>query len=425
RATRFLGTELGWSWTDAGGFTAAVQTAGPAVNVVTQLGLGSLRAAVVGADQRAATTEELDRMRALVDAAATAGVAGVSTGLVYAPGSYADEAELRALLAVAADRGLLHSTHIRGESADLLAAVTEALDLSRATGVRLELSHLKSVGPAHHGRVGAALDLLDEAVADGLDVQADVYPYTATSTTLMSRLPDWALDGGPEAMQQRLRDPATRRRVAAEVEEASGRAFDPAGVVLAAVSEGPWAGAVGRSLTELAAEHGSTSTEVLLDVLAAHGAGVGIVNHALAEDDVVQVLRHPRVAVASDGWVLRPAGTDQPHPRSFGTFARVLGRYVRELGVLELAEAVHKMSGLPARRLGLEDRGVLRPGAVADLVLLDPATVTDRSTYAEPYRLAEGVSRVWVAGRPAWVDGAVTAERAGRWLPGPGHRPAA
>nr|WP_269449945.1 amidohydrolase family protein [Auraticoccus cholistanensis] len=417
RATRFLAEEeLAWDWDDADGFARAVERVRPAVNVATQVGHCTVRAAVVGPDERAATPAEMERMAAAVRAAARAGAVGLSTGLIYAPGTFADEAEVRALLAVAASAGLVHSTHIRDESAGLVDAVREALDHSRATGVGLELSHLKAIGPAYHGTVGTVLDLVDEAVADGVDVQADVYPYTATSTSLMSRLPGWALDGGPEAMQARLADPATRARVAAAVEERSGRAFDPAGVVLSSVSPGPWAWAVGRSLAELAAERGVGSTEVMLDVLTAHGAGVAMVNHALAEDDVVQVLRHPRVSVASDGWVLRPEGEGRPHPRSFGTFARVLARYVRELGVLTLPEAVHKMTGLPARRIRLADRGVLRPGAVADLVLLDPDRVADRSTFTEPWQLATGVEKVWVAGRLAWSDQAVTGERAGRLL---------
>lgn len=420
RATSFLGNELAWDWRDTAGFTRSLSASRSGVNVVTQLGLGSLRAAVVGPDERPATAEELAEMAAGVAAAARAGVVGVSTGLVYAPGGYADEAELRVLLAVAAEHGLIHSTHVRNESHNLLGALTEALDLSRATGVALELSHLKAIGPANHGRVGAALELLDAAAAEGVDVQADVYPYTATSTSLMSRLPGWAQDGGPEAMQARLADPVTRARVAAAVDEASGRAFDPAGLVLSSVSPGPWADAVGQSLAALAERTGSSSTTVLLDVLQAHGAGVGIVNHALAEADVVQVLRHPRVAVASDGWILRPQGTGQPHPRSFGTFARVLARYVRETGVLDLATAVHKMSGLPARRLGLTDRGVLRPGAVADLVLLDADRVQDRSTFDQPWQLAEGVQGVWLAGRRAWDGTTVTPQRLGRVLAGPG-----
>ncbi|MDN5727395.1 MAG: D-aminoacylase [Propionibacteriales bacterium] len=416
RASEFLSPEISWSWTDTAGFSDTVRRVGPGTNVITQIGHCSIRIAAMGQDERSPTAAELATMQEMITSATAGGAYGFSTGLVYAPGTYADEAEVLALLRTASAAGLIHSTHLRNEGSGLLHAVGEAIRGAELTGIGLEISHLKAMGPANYGTVGDALAMIDEAVARGVDVQADVYPYTASSTSLMSRLPSWALDGGPEAMQHRLADSDTRARIAAVVEDETGKAFTAEGVVLASVSPGRYASYAGRNLAGLAAEFGSTSTEVMLDVLLEHGAGVSMINHAISAEDVAQVLSHRLVAVASDGWIMKPAGAGMPHPRSFGTFVRVLQHYVRETGLLTLEQAVHKMSGLPARRLGLADRGVLRPGAVADIAVLDATAVAERSTFAEPYQLATGVEHVLVNGKPAVTDGRVTAARHGQVL---------
>ncbi|MEQ3549017.1 D-aminoacylase [Pseudonocardia nematodicida] len=410
---------LSWTWDDAAGFRRAVEAATPAVNVGLQVGHGTIRHAVLGGEDRPPSPAELDRMRAWVAEAARAGALGLSSGLIYAPGLFGSPDELTELVAEAARHGLLYSTHMRNETDRLAEAVAEAIGTAERAGARLEISHLKAMGRPNHGAVRTALSLIDDARARGVDVTADVYPYAASSTGLTSRLAPWAIDGGPEALLTRLADPQTRARIAEALRARFVEEIDPGGIVLADLGEGDrYAGDIGRSLAELAARDGGDPADVAMEVLAGHRAQVGIVNHAMAEDDVETVLRHPVVSVASDGWVLDAAGDGVPHPRSFGTFARVLGRYVRERGVLTLEEAVRKMTSLPASRIGLDDRGTLRVGAAADVVVLDPSGVTDRSTYTEPWQLAEGVQAVLVNGVPAVLDGATTGRTGGRVLSG-------
>lgn len=415
-ATAFFDPDLGWGWTDHAGYAAAVDDARPAVNLALQVGHSSVRLAAMGGGERTASEDDLARMSSLLSDAARTGAHGFSTGLIYAPGTFADESEVRRLVAAAAASGLLYSTHIRNESERLLEAVAEAIGAASAAGARLQISHLKAMGPANHGAVTGALELIDDAVARGVDVAADVYPYTAASTTLTSRLPTWAMDGGTAALLGRLADPAARSRLADELRERAGQDADPVGVLIAELGAGRYGDAAGLSIADVARRDGVDSSEAVLRVLEAHDAAVAVVIHGMSEDDVVTVLRHPRVAVASDGWVMKPSGRGRPHPRNFGTFPRVLARYVRALGVLSLAEAVRKMTSLPASRLGLRDRGVIAPGAVADVVVLDPDTVADRSTFAEPWQLPAGIHTVLVSGQVALDGGEPTGVRAGHVL---------
>ncbi|MFF2820921.1 amidohydrolase family protein [Kitasatospora cineracea] len=401
---------------DLDAFAAAVDAARPAVNLAAQVGHGALRTAVLGSALRRASADELGAMRELLARAARQGAFGFSTGLIYAPGSFADAAEVRALAAEAYRHGLLYSTHLRDEGDALLPALTEALDTARATGVRLQISHLKAMGPANHGKVHQALELIDAARAAGADVAADVYPYAASSTRLSSRLPDWALDGGAPALLARLADPARRSRIEAELAAKEGRTFLPKGIVLAAMAPGPYDRFTGTTLHEMALAEGVGGAEAALRVLAGHGGEALIVNHAMAEADVVAVLADPHTAVASDGWELDTSCGGHPHPRHFGTFARVLGAAARGEGPLTLPQAVHRMTGLPAARIGLADRGVLRVGHVADLMAFDPAVVTDRATYERPLRYAAGVVHVLVAGEPVLLDGQLTGSRPGTVL---------
>lgn len=411
RAAAFMGhDELRWDWIGFHGYADSVERTDPAVNLVAQVGLNALRLATVGNEERAASPDELAAMRVLLERAAEEGVAGFSTGLIYAPGSYAPPQEVTELARVAARLGLLYSTHMRNEADRLVDAVTEALATARDSGVRLEISHLKAMGRANHGKVHEALRLIDEARAQGVDVTADVYPYTASSTTLTSRLPGWALDGGVNRLLDRLADTEVRRRIAAEAR------IDPDAIVLAEVPSGPYSAWIGRSLAELGAELGLGGAETALEVLAAHNGSVSIINHAMAEEDMRAVLSHPHVSVASDGSTLRPSGIGRPHPRSFGTFTRVLGRYVRESGLLTLADAVRKMTSLPASRAGLADRGEIREGLAADLVVLDPGTVLDTSTFDSPWNLATGIRHVVVNGTAVLRDAALTENRPGRVL---------
>lgn len=415
-ATDFLNPQLDWNWTGAGDYAAALDKARPAVNVVLQVGHGALRIAAMGTAERAPTSAELDRMCRLLRESVDQGVRGFSTGLIYAPGSFAQSAEITALARTAAECGLLYSTHIRNETESVLDAVGEALSVAEETGVRLEISHVKAMGPRNHGLVPKALELIDAARTRGVDVTADVYPYTASSTTLTSRLPGWALDGGTPGLLERLADPDCRERLRAVLGQRFNGEIDPAGIILASLPEGKYSGWTGRSLVAVGAAFGISPAGAALDVLARHQGAVSIINHAMAEPDVEAALRNPFVSVASDGWVLAAAGNGQPHPRSFGTFSRVLGRYVRERGVLSLEEAVRKMTSLPAARAGLADRGIVAPGYAADLAVFDPAAVRDVSTYSDPWQLSEGMVHVLVHGVPALQGGHPTTMHSGRML---------
>jgi N-acyl-D-amino-acid deacylase len=416
---RFIDDGLTWEWSTAGEYAAAVGRLPLGVNLALQVGHGALRIAAMGGADRAPTTAELDRMRALVAECADH-VVGFSTGLIYAPGTYADTAELVAIATRAAAEGLLYSTHMRDEGAGLLKAVNEALTISRQSGVRLEISHLKASGPAFWGDVADALDLIEAARAEGVDVGADQYPYPASSTTLTSWLPGWALDGGPAAMLERLEDPDQAEHIARDIGADVGRSFHPDRIVVADTPDGPYQRFVGQTIDVAAAELGLDAAHAAVELLRGQRGLLGVVNHSMSEDDVRLVLRDPAVAVASDGHVLGCPGRGRPHPRGLGTFTRVLGHYVRDERVLELPLAVRTMTGLPAARLGWTDRGVVRPGAVADLAVFDPGTVTDRASFDDPWQLSTGVLHTLVGGTRVLRDGEPTGTPAGRVI---GRRP--
>ncbi|WP_297746682.1 amidohydrolase family protein [uncultured Tessaracoccus sp.] len=407
-------------WQDLAGYRDVTSGIGPGINLALQVGLTSIRSFVVGFEERPASPQELDAMRDEIRRAAEQGARGFSSGLIYAPGSYSSEQEMRALVGAAAEAGLLYSTHMRNETGAVLEAVDEALGVAEATGARLEISHLKAMGPENHGKPRQALEMIEAARERGVDVMADVYPYTASSTTLTSRLPGWALSGGKPALLERLRDASVRREIATTLAARFGRDVDPAGVVIAELgrptSDTSMGWTVGMSLVDIAEHDDCTPEEAAMRVLGAHSATVAIVNHAMSEDDVRTVLAHPLVSVASDGWVLTTEGAGRPHPRSFGTFVRVLERYVRDEGLLTLQEAIRKMTSLPASRLGLDDRGVLDVGNIADVVVLDAANVREHATFEDPKQLATGVSHVILGGGLALVDGEVTPDRFGRIL---------
>ena len=384
-----------------------------------QVGHHAVRTAVLGPADREPSADELAAMVALVDAAAADGVFGFSTGLIYPPGRFAGTDELVALVAAAARHDLLYSTHVRDETSGVVGAVGEAVDVATRAGARLQVSHLKAMGAAAQGAMPTLLALLASARAAGLDVAADVYPFTASSTTLASRLPGWALAGGADALLARIADPSAAAGITRELTARIPGEVDPAGIVVAGLPPGRLAWARGMTVAAVADRLGVEPAAAVLHLLAAHRGTVGIVNHAMTTADVALALRDPFVAVASDGSVVRPTaptGTELPHPRNFATTTTFLGSFVRDGGLLPWEEAVRRLTGLPASRLGVTDRGVLRPGAVADLAVWDPATVGPRSTYADPWQLSAGVQHVLVGGAVALRDGAVTGVRAGRVL---------
>jgi N-acyl-D-amino-acid deacylase len=378
----------------------------------------------MGYDRRPPTAAELDRMQGLLDDELAAGAFGLSTGLIYPPGCYAETEEIIALAQVVARRGGFYATHMRNENALLVEAVAESLRIGKEGGCAVQISHHKACGRSNWGRVQTTLAMLEEAVEEGLDVTADQYPYVATSTGLSTCLPKWVFEGGPPKALQRLRDPETRRQIRSEVEEAArtGYIADGGGwasIVIAGVATEGNRFAEGLSVARIAELWDLDPAEAALRILDEESLAVSIVHFTISEEDVERVMRHPSTMIGSDGSaraLAGPLGTGKPHPRAYGTFPRVLGHYVRERGVLSLEEAVWKMTGLPARRLRLDDRGIIRPGARADLVLFDPATIQDTATYTDPHQLAAGIDYVFVNGVPALAEGRITGELAGRVL---------
>ena len=432
---------LAVDWNTLGEFFARLEQRGLGINYACHVGQGQVRGLVVGYDDRAATDAERQAMRAQVKQAMAEGAIGLSSGLVYPPGCFAGAAEIADLCRVAGARGGFYATHMRDEAAGLLESVRETIEIGRLSGAPVHIAHLKACGEANWGKVVEALALMDQARARGQDVTADQYPYLATNTSLAaSVLPRRQRAGGTERLLARLRDPRERAAVAADL-AASPPAYDaiiisrvyapaachsepearnPGGVAQPPPAV-PASRCLGRSLAQIAADWQVSPAEAALDLLVRDEARTEVIRFAMCEADVERVMRHPVVMIASDASALAisgPLSEGRPHPRAFGTFARVLGRYVRERNVVSLEEAVRKMTSLPARRLGLRDRGVIEPGRKADLALFDPQTVEDRATYENPIQPAAGIVGVWVNGVRTVRDGALTGALPGRVLRG-------
>jgi N-acyl-D-amino-acid deacylase len=414
----FVDAGLGWEWRSLAGFAAMLESLPLATNVALQVGHGSVRIAVMGFDNRTPRPAEQAAMEKLVGQAMEEGAFALSSGLIYVPGIYSQTSELAALARVSGSYGGFYSSHIRGESDTLLEAVGEALAIGREAGLPVQLSHHKVTGSQNWGRVSASLALLDEARSAGQDVLADQYPYTAGSTTLAALLPSWVMEGGIMQMQARLADPPTLQRIRTEIEQPAtgGREFDPAGILISFIPAGPNKKYEGLMLTEIAHRQSRPPVDAALDLLQSELGAVQMIVFGMAEADVRQVMCHPAVAIASDGWTLSPESGGKPHPRSYGTYARVLGKYVREEQVLRLEEAVRKMTSLPAQRLRRFDLGLIRPGCVADLVVFDPAQVADQATFDDPHRYCQGVEHVMVNGQFVIESGDDTGAASGKVL---------
>jgi dihydroorotase/N-acyl-D-amino-acid deacylase len=396
-----------------------------AVNIGSFIGQGSVRAEVIGNVDRKGTPEEILKMQALVEQGMRDGAFGLSTGLFYVPGSFTPLEEVIELAKVAARFGGMHKSHQREESIRVLDSVRETIAIGERGGLPTQVTHHKIIGKANWGRSADTLRLIDEARGRGVDVTSDQYPYTASSTSVSSALmPAWALEGGRQATTSRLKDPATRARIRAEtitmIRDARGGG-DPQNVQFASCGFDP--SLAGTTLADLTARRGMEPTiENAADVtlwIFEQGGCQGIF-HAMSDDDVQRIMQHPATMIGSDGEV-PTFGRANPHPRSYGTFARVLGLYVREKKALTLEEAVRKMTAFPAARLKITDRGILRPGMKADIVIFDPATVRDTATFEKPHSYAEGFSHVIVNGQVVFEKGAMTAARPGRVLYGPGR----
>jgi N-acyl-D-amino-acid deacylase len=394
------------------------------VNFGTMVGQGSIREAVIGLANRKATPEEIEKMKALAEQGMRDGAFGLSTGLFYVPGNFSSTEEVIELAKVVGRMGGIHISHMRAEAAQVLDSVRETIRIGEEGGLPTQITHHKIIGQRNWGASVETLKLVEEARARGVDVTIDQYPYTASSTGLAALVPQWALEGGQKATRERLAAPGDRARIKAAVIEnlrTDRGGGDPVNVQIASCSFDR--SLAGKNLADLTRARGVEPTfenaaETAMEMVAKGTCSA--IYHAIGEEDVVRIMQSPYTMVADDGEI--PFfGEASPHPRSYGTFARVLGVYVREKHVLTLEEAVRKMSGFPAERLKIWDRGLLRPGMKADVIVFDPATVADRATYERPHQYSVGVRDVFVNGKPALRDGAVTAERPGRVLYGPAH----
>lgn len=420
--TTALGGPDGGGPSPFGDYLAQVEKARPGLNVGFLVGQGAIRRRVMKLVDRPPTADELATMERHVAEAMREGAFGLSTGLKYVPGAYARTEEIVALACVAGAAGGIYTSHLREEGTGLLAAVDEAIEIGRVAGIPVVLTHHKVVGTPSWGASVRTLQRVDAARARGQDVMIDQYPYTASNTSIAVLIPAWAQEGGREAFRVRMADPAQRAKAHAEIVNAiltDRGAGDIARVQFAAV---PWRRELaGKTLRDWCVERGLAPTPengATLVIEAESNGGATCIFHAMDDADVERIMRHPQTMIASDGR-LAEFGVDQPHPRAYGTFPRVLARYVREKKVLTLEQALHKMTGLPAQRLGLTDRGRIVPGVWADVVVFDPATVSDEATFTEPHRYPKGIPYVFVNGVAVVDGGRMTAARAGVVLRGP------
>jgi dihydroorotase/N-acyl-D-amino-acid deacylase len=395
-----------------------------AVNVGAFVGHGSVRREILGAADRKATPAELEQMRRLVRQGMEQGALGLSTGLFYIPGAFAPTEEVVELARVAAQYGGMHISHMRDESASLLDSVRETIRIGEEGGLPTQLTHHKVIGKGNWGQTAESLRLVDEARRRGVDVSVDQYPYTASHTGTGAMFPPWAQEGGREKTLERFQDPPTRARIKADVArriEVDRGGGDPANIQF---SHCDWDASLdGKTLADVTRDRGrevnfENAAETAIEIQQAGGCQA--IYHAMNEEDVVRVMQYPGTMIASDGG-LHPFGEGVPHPRYYGTFPRVLGRYVREKGILRLEDAVRKMTSLPAQRIGQFDRGLIRPGMKADVTIFDPERIIDRAEFGNPHQYAEGMSYVLVNGAVVLDDGKMTAARPGQILSGSGR----
>ena len=421
-------------WQSLGEYFARLERQGIGINLASYVGATTLREVVIGGENRAPTPAELERMRGLVREAMVDGAVGVSTSLEYAPAPYAGTDELIALAAEAAPYGGIYATHMRSEGDGMMAALDETFRIAREAHIPAEIWHLKVAGKKNWGHMPEVIKRIEAARAAGLDITADTYAYTAWFNEMSAFVPPWAHDGGNEKMVERLKDPATRARIVKDIKtpsEAWDNEWDevpgPDSILIGVVKNPALRPLQGQTLAAIAKARGKDPLETLLDILVEDNGYTGCAVFGMQEDDVALALVQPWVSVNNDSSGTSPEGTlgqEHPHPRAYGTFPRILRKYVREEHRLTLEEAIRKFTALPAQRLRLNDRGVLKRGLWADVVVFDPATITDRSTFSSPNLLAAGMRWVLVNGVPVIAEGNMTGAKPGRVLRGAGYRAA-
>ena len=416
--TTVIAGNCGGSALDVAEALARIRDAGVAINYATLIGHNTVRRSVMGASDRLPTPGELSRMKSLVWKAMADGAVGFSTGLQYVPGIYAKAPEVIDLARVAANAGGIYASHMRNEGTELEEALAETSRVGEATGARVEISHLKVDSPNRWGASEKALAMIDAARSRGVEVTADQYAYTAASSTLGIRFPAWALEGGQEKISERLNDPSTWRRIRQDMAALlAERGLKDLSFAFVA-SYGPDRSLNGLSMKQVAtklkdADDLNAQFEAAREMML--GGGASMVYHFMSDEDVTRIMKHPRVSFASDSGVLE-YGDGVPHPRGYGNTVRVLGEYVRKRHVISLEEAVRKMTSLPADQFRLANRGVIRPGYAADVVVFDPARVADTATFEKPHAYAAGIPFVLVNGVVVVRNGEETDARPGQVL---------
>ena len=404
-----------WKWNSFDSYLQQLSTLRTTVNVASLVGNGTLRAICVGFDRRSASEDELEQMRTILAESMRQGAVGLSSGLIYPPSSYATEDELVELCKVAAKYKGIFVIHIRNEADRLIESVDEAIRVARRAQIPLHISHHKAIGKENWGNTKQTLDRIDSETERGLSISCDIYPYTAGSTMLSALLPPWVLEGGPKAARERLEDDGLRGRILRELEEGfpGWRSYSQLGGwdrIVVTYSKARRE-VEGKSIAQIAKDRALAPAQVVIDLILESEEAVSMVVFHISEDDIRRVVTHKSSTICTDGLLI-----GNPHPRAYGTFPRVLRRYVLEEKLLTLEKAVQKMTSLPAYRFGLKDRGIVKHGAFADLVIFDPRTIRDTATYDNPRQFAEGVKYVIVNGQVVLREGQFSEARPGKAL---------
>jgi dihydroorotase/N-acyl-D-amino-acid deacylase len=419
-------------WTTFNGYFGRLQHQGMGINLASYVGATQVRRYVIGESDRPPTAAELDEMKSLVRDSMLEGAVGVSTSLQYAPAPYATTDELIALASVAARYGGIYATHMRSEGDAIDSALDEAFRIGRAAGIPVEIWHLKAAGKKNWGRMPEIVRRIDEARASGIDVEADTYAYPAWFNDFSAFIPPWAHDGGNSKLVERLKDPAARARIRKQMEN-DASSWDnewlevpgPEGILVSVVRNPALLPLQGKTIAQIAKEEGKDPLDTIFDLLS-QDPGMSVAVSGMSENDVALALKQPWVSIDNDSQGTSPTGVlsrEHPHPRAYGTFPRILRKYVREEHLLSLEEAIRKFSALPAQRMRLADRGVLKQGMCADIVVFDPATIHDLATFEKPNQLSVGMEYVLVNGVPVIARGKATDALPGKVLRGEGYEP--
>ena len=419
-------------WTTLGEYLRWLEDKGVSTNVASFVGATTVRIHELGFEDRAPDADELKRMQSLVQQAMEEGAMGVASSLIYAPAFYADTEELIALSTVAASYGGRYISHLRSEGNQLLEAVDKLITIAREAGIGAEIYHLKAAGEDNWHKIDLVFEAIEQARSEGLDISTDMYNYTAGATGLDAAMPPWVQEGGVEAWIERLRDPAIREKLVNEIKTptdewenlylATGGADK---VLLIGFKNPDLKHLTGKTLAEVAAQRGTSPEITMMDLVIEDGSRVATAYFIMSEENVRKKIAQPWMAFGSDAGSMAPEGVfllSNPHPRAYGSFSRLLGKYVRDEQVISLEEAIRRLTSFPAANLRIRERGSLREGYFADIVVFDPATIGDRATFAEPHQYSVGMSYVIVNGIPVLMNGEHTGATPGRFIKGPGYK---